>query len=126
MYICICIYVYFLLLWSPIRKSPQECIPTLRGDKTSRAQVLKKTGDYIVHMQVSLLILVIVIILILTPPQKKINNHTDEIKSLKEQNSALEQQIKALEKAKAQGNFVSGDLLEVRGAGCLGGVSSEQ
>jgi len=73
----------------------QECIPTLRGDKTSRAQVLKKTGDYIVHMQ------------------KKINNHTDEIKSLKEQNSALEQQIKALEKAKAQGNFVSGDLLEV-------------
>ena len=29
----------------------QDCIPTLRGDKTSRAQVLKKTGEYITHMQ---------------------------------------------------------------------------
>jgi len=74
----------------------QECIPTLRGDKTSRAQVLKKTGDYIAHMQ------------------KKINIHQDEIKELKNQNLQLEAQIRALEKAKASGNFVSsGDLLEV-------------
>jgi len=74
----------------------QECIPTLRGDKTSRAQVLKKTGDYIAHMQ------------------KKINMHQEEIKELKNQNYQLEQQIRALEKAKVSGNFVSsGDLLEV-------------
>merc|ERR1719494_257804 len=74
----------------------QECIPTLRGDKTSRAQVLKKTGDYIVHMQ------------------KKISNHQDEIKELKNQNTQLEAQIRALEKAKASGGFVGGgDLLEV-------------
>jgi len=67
----------------------QECIPTLRGDKTSRAQVLKKTGDYISHMQ------------------KKINVHQDEIRELKNQNAQLESQIRALEKAKATGNFVS-------------------
>jgi len=74
----------------------QECIPTLRGDKTSRAQVLKKTGDYIAHMQ------------------KKITVHQDEIKELKNQNHQLEAQIRALEKAKASGNYVStGDLLEV-------------
>merc|ERR1712203_575233 len=73
----------------------QDCIPTLRGDKTSRAQVLKKTGDYIVHMQ------------------KKISNHQDEIKELKTQNTQLETQIRALEKAKATGGFVGGDLLEV-------------
>merc|ERR1711874_360949 len=62
---------------------------TLKGDKTSRAQVLKKTGEYITHMQ------------------RKITDHQDEIKSLKAQNSQLEIQIKALEKAKASGNFVS-------------------
>jgi len=75
----------------------QECIPTLRGDKTSRAQVLKKTGDYITHMQ------------------KKINSHQDEIKELKTQNAQLEQQIRALEKAKATGNFVNtGHVLETQ------------
>jgi len=76
----------------------QECIPTLRGDKTSRAQVLKKTGDYISHMQ------------------KKITSHQDEIKELKNQNSQLEAQIRALEKAKATGNFVSAaSILEPEG-----------
>lgn len=74
----------------------QECIPTLKGDKTSRAQVLKKTGDYIVHMQ------------------KKINNHQQEIQELKQQNNQLESQIRALEKAKMSGNFAcAGDLLQV-------------
>ena len=70
-------------------KGLQDCIPTLRGDKTSRAQVLKKTGEYITHMQ------------------KKITDHQDEIKSLKNQNSSLESQIRALEKAKATGNYVN-------------------
>jgi len=67
----------------------QDCIPTLRGDKTSRAQVLKKTGEYITHMQ------------------RKITDHQDEIKSLKSENTQLESQIRALEKAKATGNFVN-------------------
>ena len=52
-------------------------------------QVLKKTGEYITHMQ------------------KKIVDHQDEIKSLKSENSQLENQIKALERAKATGNFVN-------------------
>ena len=51
--------------------------------------MLKKTGDYISHMQ------------------KKINVHQDEIRELKNQNANLESQIRALEKAKATGNFVS-------------------
>lgn len=67
----------------------QDCIPTLRGDKTSRAQVLKKTGEYITHMQ------------------RKITDHQDEIKDLKSQNTTLESQIRALEKAKATGNYVN-------------------
>jgi len=71
----------------------QECIPTLRGDKTSRAQVLKKTGDYISHMQ------------------KKIKTHQDEIQELKNQNAQLETQIRALEKAKATGNYVSASTI---------------
>ena len=74
-------------------KGLQDCIPTLRGDKTSRAQVLKKTGEYITHMQ------------------RKITDHQDEIKSLKAQNTQLESQIRALEKAKASGNFVNGSEL---------------
>jgi len=67
----------------------QDCIPTLRGDKTSRAQVLKKTGEYITHMQ------------------RKITDHQGEIKDLKTQNTTLESQIRALEKAKATGNYVN-------------------
>eukprot|EP00088_Acartia_fossae_P000734 TRINITY_DN10294_c0_g2_i1.p1 TRINITY_DN10294_c0_g2~~TRINITY_DN10294_c0_g2_i1.p1 ORF type:complete len:264 (+),score=87.65 TRINITY_DN10294_c0_g2_i1:82-873(+) len=61
----------------------QECIPTLRGDKTSRAQVLKKTGDYISQMQ------------------NKIAKHQTEIEDLKKQNAQLETQIRALEKTKS-------------------------
>ncbi|XP_023320666.1 uncharacterized protein LOC111695532 [Eurytemora carolleeae] len=60
----------------------QDCIPTLRGDKTSRAQVLKKTGDYISQMQ------------------QKISKHQSEISDLKTQNAELEAQIRAMEKAK--------------------------
>jgi len=60
----------------------QECIPTLRGDKTSRAQVLKKTGDYISQMQ------------------NKIAKHQTEIEDLKKQNAQLEAQIRSLEKTK--------------------------
>jgi Max protein len=60
----------------------QDCIPTLRGDKTSRAQVLKKTGDYISQMQT------------------KISKHQNEISDLKTQNAELEAQIRAMEKAK--------------------------
>ena len=81
----------------------------MRGDKTSRAQVLKKTGDYIVHMQ------------------KKISNHQDEIKELKNQNTQLEMQIRTLEKAKATGGFMGGDLLEVNIVPCkVGHIPSKQ
>jgi len=61
----------------------QDCIPTLRGDKTSRAQVLKKTGDYISSMQ------------------QKIAKHQSEINELKNQNTELESQIRAMEKKKS-------------------------
>lgn len=73
----------------------QDCIPTLRGDKTSRAQVLKKTSDYISQMQV------------------KIEKHQVEINDLKEQNSQLEAQIRALEKAKTSfgGPLIRSDSL---------------
>ena len=94
------------LIWYCSLSGLQDCIPTLRGDKTSRAQVLKKTGEYITHMQ------------------KKINDHQvrrhrdsshvlhvihcqDEIKNLKHENTNLESQIRALEKAKATGNYVN-------------------
>jgi len=71
----------------------QECIPTLRGDKTSRAQVLKKTGDYISQMQ------------------NKIAKHQTEIEDLKKQNSQLEMQIRALEKTKSSFGSPGGGLL---------------
>jgi len=67
----------------------QDAIPNLKGDKSSRAQVLKKTGDYIAYMQ------------------KKNALHQQEIKELKQQNQQLEAQIRALERAKATGNFAS-------------------
>jgi len=67
----------------------QDAIPNLKGDKSSRAQVLKKTGDYIAYMQ------------------KKNSLHQQEIKELKQQNQQLEAQIRALERAKATGNFAS-------------------
>merc|ERR1719290_638340 len=67
----------------------QDAIPNLKGDKSSRAQVLKKTGDYISYMQ------------------KKNAMHQQEIKDLKAQNAQLEAQIRALERAKATGNFAS-------------------
>lgn len=70
----------------------QECIPNLRGDKTSRAQVLKKTGDYISTMQ------------------QKIAKHQEEIQDLKNQNLQLEAQIRQLEKAKSMGPLPPGLL----------------
>jgi len=70
----------------------QECIPNLRGDKTSRAQVLKKTGDYISSMQ------------------QKIAKHQEEIQDLKSQNLQLEAQIRQLEKAKSMGVLNPGAL----------------
>ena len=51
--------------------------------------MLKKTGEYITHMQ------------------RKITDHQDEIKDLKSQNTQLESHIRALEKAKATGNYVN-------------------
>ena len=43
--------------------------------------------------------------------QKKIKTHQDEIQELKNQNAQLETQIRALEKAKATGNYVSASTI---------------
>jgi len=68
----------------------RDAIPTMRGgDKSSRAQILKKASEYIQYMR-----------------RKNSLNHTD-LEDLKRQNSHLEAQIRALERAKGAGNFSS-------------------
>jgi len=79
----------------------QDCIPTLRGDKTSRAQVLKKAGDYISSMQ------------------NKVAKHQTEIEDLKKQNAQIESQIRAMEKTKS--SFGSPGLLTSNGDTILAG-----
>merc|ERR1711899_189020 len=68
----------------------RDAIPTMKGgDKSSRAQILKKASEYIQYMR-----------------RKNSLNHTD-LEDLKRQNSHLEAQIRALERAKGAGNFSS-------------------
>merc|ERR1711910_106666 len=68
----------------------RDAIPTMRGgDKSSRAQILKKASEYIQYMR-----------------RKNSLNHTD-LEDLKRQNSHLEAQIRALERVKGAGNFSS-------------------
>jgi len=68
----------------------RDAIPTMKGgDKSSRAQILKKASEYIQYMR-----------------RKNSINQTD-LEDLKRQNSHLEVQIRALEKAKSVGNFSS-------------------
>jgi len=70
----------------------RDAIPTMRGgDKSSRAQILKKASEYIQYMR-----------------RKNSVNQTD-LDDLKRQNSHLEAQIRALERAKGAGNFSSAD-----------------
>merc|ERR1712110_799102 len=68
----------------------RDAIPTMRGgDKSSRAQILKKASEYIQYMR-----------------RKNSVNQTD-LDDLKRQNAHLEAQIRALERAKSAGNFSS-------------------
>jgi Max protein len=67
--------------------SLRDAIPTMQGDKSSRAQILKKASDYITFMR------------------RKNQNHQQDIEDLKRQNSHLEKQIRTLERAKSSGNY---------------------
>ncbi|CAC5418908.1 protein max-like isoform X1 [Mytilus californianus] len=72
--------------------SLRDSIPSLQGEKVSsvkvsRAQILKKAADYIQFIR------------------RKNQGHQSDIDDLKKQNSTLEQQIRALEKARNTGQF---------------------
>merc|ERR1712107_884453 len=69
----------------------KDAIPTLQGDKTSRAQILKKASEYIAFMR------------------RKNSTHAYDIEDLKRQNQHLENQIRLMEKAKSTGQY---NLLE--------------
>ncbi|XP_032521584.1 protein max isoform X2 [Danaus plexippus] len=69
--------------------SLRDSVPALQGEKVaSRAQILKKAAEYIQFMR------------------RKNNAHQQDIDDLKRQNNILETQIRALEKARATGNYM--------------------
>lgn len=62
-------------------------VPSIRGNKSvSRAQILRKTSEYIQHMRI------------------KNERHQQDIKTLNRQNAMLENQIKQLNKIKITGD----------------------
>ncbi|XP_029569444.1 protein max-like isoform X1 [Salmo trutta] len=83
--------------------SLRDSVPVLQGEKVSeqsvkqasRAQILDKATDYIQYMR------------------RKNHTHQQDIDDLKKQNAMLEQQVRALEKAKGnttlQANYSSSD-----------------
>lgn len=73
--------------------SLRDSVPSLQGEKASRAQILKKAAEYIQFMR------------------RKNNSHQQDIDDLKRQNSLLESQIRQLEQARATGNFGDGSDL---------------
>jgi Max protein len=62
----------------------RDVIPSLQGEKSSRAQILKKASEYIGFMR------------------KKNTAHQNDIEDLKRQNEILEEQILILERLKAE------------------------
>ncbi|CAJ1073756.1 protein max-like isoform X4 [Xyrichtys novacula] len=60
----------------------RDSVPALQGEKASRAQILDKATEYIQYMR------------------RKNHTHQQDIDDLKKQNALLEQQVRALEKAK--------------------------
>ncbi|KAF5271750.1 hypothetical protein FQA39_LY08073 [Lamprigera yunnana] len=62
--------------------SLRDAVPALHGEKASRAQILKKSADYIQFMR------------------RKNNAHQQDIDDLKRQNVLLDAQIRTLEKAR--------------------------
>ncbi|XP_063601518.1 protein max-like isoform X2 [Penaeus indicus] len=96
--------------------SLRDSVPSLHGEKASRAQILKKAADYIEFMR------------------QKNSAHQQDIDDLKKQNTLLENQIRSisvrsLEKTKYTGNFAAmtsnnallnnkaGSLVEFDGSG---------
>ncbi|UYV69738.1 MAX [Cordylochernes scorpioides] len=75
-----------------------DCLPTLRREKVSRAQILKKTADYIIQME-----------------KKRIFNCDKEIKDLQMKNKCLEEEIRWLEKRTLlEGNVLAPtDILKI-------------
>lgn len=95
--------------------SLRDSVPNMKGEKskTSRAMILKKASDYIQYMK------------------KKNSSHQQDIEDLKRQNQILDQQVRALEKAKATGTFASTNINAIlinntkRGNGSNGEAASE-
>jgi len=76
----------------------RDAIPTMQGDKSSRAQILRKAAEYISFMR------------------RKQSTNQQDIEDLRRQNSHLEKQIRVLEGAKQSGNYSSAaDILEENG-----------
>ncbi|XP_076359304.1 protein max-like isoform X2 [Tachypleus tridentatus] len=74
--------------------SLRDAVPELRGEKSSRAQILKKAADYIQFMR------------------RRNSSHHQDIDDLKRQNKVLEEQIRSMEKSKATGNYTSSTILD--------------
>lgn len=78
--------------------SLRDSVPALQGEKvkqkSSRAQILKKAADYIQFMR------------------RKNSSHQQDIDDLKRQNQLLENQIRALEKAKTLGTFTAASVVD--------------
>lgn len=60
----------------------REAVPSLQGEKASRAQILKKTAECIQMMR------------------RKIHSHQKDVEDIKKQNAILEAQIRLLENAR--------------------------
>jgi len=72
--------------------SLRDSVPSLQGEKSSRAQILKKAADYIQFMR------------------RKNSSHQHDIEDLKRQNSVLESQsesVRGIERARLTGSFSS-------------------
>jgi len=77
----------------------RDSVPSLQGEKASRAQILNKATEYIQDMT------------------RKNTCHKDDIEELRRQNTELEMKIRALERAKREG---------ILGDGQIGNEVSEQ
>lgn len=87
--------------------SLRDSVPSLHGEKVSRAQILKKAADYISFMR------------------RKNHGHQQDIDDLKKHNVVLEQQIKSLEKAKTTGQFAVAGPVSSKGASSLTSFDEE-
>ncbi|GAB0100479.1 Max [Sergentomyia squamirostris] len=75
--------------------SLRDSVPSLQGEKASRAQILKKAAEYIQFMR------------------RKNYSHHQDIEDLKKQNNILEAQIRQLERARANGSINGSESSEM-------------